>query len=118
MRGRRPSDPPHVRFAQRLAFGRKVSDEFTVPLCRLHHRELERWRNEPVWWKTARIDPIQIARDLWEATRQKVAPEPVASGPAPSVLSALPLPGCESPKASAAKKGRAAPDAAAKSNGP
>src|SRR5436309_3340747 len=33
--GRQPSEPHHVRFAQKLAFGRKVSDEFTVPLCRL-----------------------------------------------------------------------------------
>jgi hypothetical protein len=23
--------------------GRRVSDEFTVPLCLLHHRELHRW---------------------------------------------------------------------------
>src|SRR5262249_26461828 len=44
--GRQPSEPHHVRFAQKPAFGRKVSDEFTVPLCRLHHRELHRSRNE------------------------------------------------------------------------
>src|SRR5207249_6556399 len=112
--GRQPSEPHHVRFAQKLAFGRKVSDEFTVPLCRLHHRELHRSRNEPLWWKTARIDPIQIARELWEATRPKAAPQPVtgASGP-PSVSPALPLPTDETPKASPAKKGRAAQDAAA-----
>ena len=114
-----PSEPHHVRFAQKLAFGRKVSDEFTVPLCRLHHRELHRSRNEPLWWKTARSDPIQIARELWEATRPKAAPQPVtgASGP-PSVSPALPLPTDETPKASPAKKGRAAQDAAAKSNAP
>jgi hypothetical protein len=75
--GRLPSEPHHVRFAQKLAFGRKVSDEFTVPLCRLHHRELHRSRNEPLWWKTARIDPLPIARELWQATRPKAAPEPV-----------------------------------------
>jgi ERF superfamily len=105
--GRQPSEPHHVRFAQRLAFGRKVSDEFTVPLCRLHHRELHRSRNEPLWWKTARIDPIQIARKLWEATRPKAAPQPVAADkpvapsvkpPAPSVLPALPPPSGEPPK--------------------
>jgi hypothetical protein len=66
------SESHHVRFAQKLAFGRKVSDEFTVPLCRLHHRELHRSRNEPLWWNTARIDPIPIARELWEATRPKL----------------------------------------------
>jgi hypothetical protein len=36
--GRRPSDPHHLRFTQSRALGRKVSDEFTVPLCRGHHR--------------------------------------------------------------------------------
>jgi Rad52/22 family double-strand break repair protein len=36
--GRQPSDPHHLRFAQPRAMGLKVSDEFTVPLCRTHHR--------------------------------------------------------------------------------
>ena len=40
--GRRPSDAHHLRFAQSRALGRKVSDEFTVPLCRAHHREVHR----------------------------------------------------------------------------
>src|SRR5262249_49777112 len=35
--GRRPADAHHLRFAQSPALGRKVSDEFTVPLCRGHH---------------------------------------------------------------------------------
>ena len=118
--GREPSEPHHVRFAQKLAFGRKVSDEFTVPLCRLHHRELHRSRSEPLWWKTARIDPIPIAQKLWEATRPKAAPQSVTvdKSPAPSVLPALPVPADATPKGSAAKKGRAEQDAAAKSNAP
>ena len=44
--GRRPSDPHHLRFAQHRALGRKVSDEFTVPLCRGHHREVHRSGDE------------------------------------------------------------------------
>src|SRR5215471_9704293 len=40
--GRRPADAHHLRFAQSPALARKVSDEFTVPLCRGHHRELHR----------------------------------------------------------------------------
>ena len=36
--GRKPSDPHHLRFMQPRALGRKASDEFTVPLCRIHHR--------------------------------------------------------------------------------
>jgi hypothetical protein len=75
--GRRPSDPHHLRFAQRPALGRKVSDEFAVPLCRLHHRELHRSRNEASWWKKLGLDPIKIARQLWDRTR--------SSPPAPSM---------------------------------
>ena len=41
--GRKPCDAHHLRFAQSRALGRKVSDEFTVPLCRGHHRELHRY---------------------------------------------------------------------------
>ncbi len=48
---------------------RKVSDEFTVPLCRLHHRELHRSRHEPLWWKKFGIDAIKIAAQLWDRTR-------------------------------------------------
>jgi hypothetical protein len=50
--GRRPSDPHHLRFVQSRALGRKVSDEFTVPLCRTHHRQVHRSGNELSWWGT------------------------------------------------------------------
>jgi hypothetical protein len=63
--GRQPSDAHHVRFAQSPALGRKVSDEFTVPLCRGHHREVHRCGDEPVWWLKMRINPMTPARALW-----------------------------------------------------
>ena len=63
--GRTPVDAHHLRFAQPRAMGRKVSDEFTVPLCRLHHRELHRVGDERVWWKTIKIDPLPVALKLW-----------------------------------------------------
>jgi hypothetical protein len=63
--GRRPADAHHLRFAQSRAFGRKVSDEFTVPLCRGHHREVHRCGDEAAWWKKAGIDPTIPARVLW-----------------------------------------------------
>jgi ERF superfamily len=63
--GRRPADAHHLRFVQSRALGRKVSDEFTVPLCRGHHRELHRCGNEASWWRNAHIDPIVAARSLW-----------------------------------------------------
>jgi hypothetical protein len=62
---RRPSDAHHLRFAQHRALGRKVSDEFTVPLCRGHHREVHRCGNEAAWWTKAGIDPTIVARALW-----------------------------------------------------
>jgi hypothetical protein len=66
--GRRPSDPHHLRFAQSRALGRKVSDEFTVPLCRTHHREIHRSGNEGLWWRNTGIDPLAAARTLWLET--------------------------------------------------
>jgi hypothetical protein len=67
--GRKPSDAHHVGYAQPRAFGLKVSDEFTVPLCRGHHRALHRAGEEAAWWKDVGIDPITAARKLWKETR-------------------------------------------------
>ena len=66
--GRRPADAQHLRFAQHPALGRKVSDEFTVPLCRGHHRELHRCGDEAEWWKSAGVDPLPTAEKLWAQT--------------------------------------------------
>ena len=67
--GRTPADAHHLRFAQVRALGRKVSDEFTVPLCRTHHRELHRAGNEAGWWAKLGIDAVIVARKLWRETR-------------------------------------------------
>ncbi len=77
--GRTPADPHHLRFAQPRAMSRKVSDEFTVPVCRLHHRELHRHGDEKLWWKKINIDPLPIALRLWKQGRTNV--------PASSLLS-------------------------------
>ncbi len=66
--GRRPADAHHLRFVQHRALGRKVSDEFTVPLCRGHHRDVHRSGNEDVWWTNAGMDPTITARALWLET--------------------------------------------------
>jgi ERF superfamily len=66
--GRKPSDPHHLGFTQPRALGRKVSDEFAVPLCRGHHRAAHRSRDERAWWRQAGIDPIKVARRLWKET--------------------------------------------------
>jgi hypothetical protein len=66
--GRRPSDAHHLRFAQSRALSRKVSDEFTVPLCRGHHREVHHSGDEGGWWTKAGINPTVAARALWLET--------------------------------------------------
>ena len=66
--GRRPADAHHLRFAQSRALGRKVSDEYTVPLCRGHHREVHRCGDEAAWWRNAGVDPVVAARGLWLET--------------------------------------------------
>jgi hypothetical protein len=71
--GRQPSDAHHLRFMQPRALGRRVSDEFAVPLCRTHHRTLHRHGDEAAWWQAANIDAIGIADRLWQYTRLKGA---------------------------------------------
>jgi len=68
---RTPSDAHHLRFAQLRALGRKVSDEFTVPLCRGHHRQVHQTGNEPVFWEDLEINAMEIANGLWEQSRGK-----------------------------------------------
>jgi Rad52/22 family double-strand break repair protein len=69
--GRQPSDPHHLRFAQPRALGLKVSDEFTVPLCRGHHRQLHQAGNEVTWWEKLDINALKIAKELWEQNHAK-----------------------------------------------
>ena len=68
--GRSPADAHHLRFTQLRAMGRKVSDEFTVPLCRTHHRDNHRFGDEVAWWERRAIDPIATSRMLWVSTRR------------------------------------------------
>jgi hypothetical protein len=81
---RSPCDAHHLKFAQTRALGRKVSDEFTVPLCRDHHQELHRHGNERAWWANLRIEPTQVAKDLWDATHRGEA-MPRGDGTQPAV---------------------------------
>jgi ERF superfamily len=67
--GRAPSDPHHIRFLQLRALGRKVSDEFVVPLCRGHHREVHRSGDEANWWRQKGLDALGTAQKLWATTR-------------------------------------------------
>jgi ERF superfamily len=82
--GRKPSDPHHLRYMQPRALGRKASDEFAVPLCRVHHRAAHRAGDERAWWKATGIDPIRVARGLWKHTRVeegRVPPDAITQTP-------------------------------------
>jgi hypothetical protein len=68
--GRSPADAHHLRFTQLRAMGRKVSDEFTVPLCRTHHRDNHSFGDEVAWWERRAIDPVTTSRVLWVSTRR------------------------------------------------
>jgi hypothetical protein len=64
-------DAHHLKFAEPRTLGRKVSDEFTVPLCRQHHQELHRHGNEAAWWANLGIAPLETAKELWSATLRR-----------------------------------------------
>ena len=68
--GRSPADAHHLRFTQPRAMGLKVSDEFTVPLCRAHHRDNHRYADEEAWWSKKAVDPVGTSRQLWVSTRR------------------------------------------------
>jgi hypothetical protein len=78
--GRKQSDPHHLRYLQPRALGRKVSDEFAVPLCRSHHRAVHRAGDEQAWWKAAGIDPVKVARQLWRQAQLNDPPDPREAG--------------------------------------
>jgi ERF superfamily len=81
--GRKPSDPHHLRHVQPRALGRRASDEFTVPLCRAHHRAVHRAGDERAWWQGTDVDPIETARKLWNDTQVsegRVRPNHIAQG--------------------------------------
>jgi hypothetical protein len=78
--GRVPSDPHHLTFTQPRALGRRVSDEFTVPVCRVHHRELHRSGDEAAWWQKLNIDPLPVALKLWQHTRADGEFAPIREG--------------------------------------
>ena len=73
--GRTQSEAHHIRFAQPRALGRKVSDEYTVPVCRLHHRELHRYGDEASWWAGMNVDPLPVALELWKRSRSGATAE-------------------------------------------
>ena len=69
--GRSPSHAHHVRYAQSRGLSLKVSDEFTVPLCSIHHHEIHTTGKEREWWQSGNIDPLKVAATLWRQSRER-----------------------------------------------
>ena len=72
--GRAPSHAHHVRYAQSKGLSLKVSDEFTVPLCAIHHHHLHTTGKEHEWWQEHKIDPLPVAERLWRESRATTTP--------------------------------------------
>jgi hypothetical protein len=70
---------------QPRALGSKVSDEWTVPLCALHHRELHDAGDERKWWRARNIDAPAVAREFWQSRQNgRGCPETTAAQTAPA----------------------------------
>jgi DNA recombination protein Rad52 len=69
--GRSPSHAHHLRFAQPRSLGSKVSDEWTVPLCIIHHRALHDFGAEEKWWEQIGIDALGEAEKLWRQSHHE-----------------------------------------------
>lgn len=55
--GHRPCQSHHVKMMQLRARGLRVSDEYVVPLCPLHHASVEiSPGREEEWWKNEEIN--------------------------------------------------------------
>jgi hypothetical protein len=69
-----PCHAHHITFAQPRGLSQKVSDEFTVPLCAVHHNELHALGNEASWWRGQGIEPVSRASELWRETWRALHP--------------------------------------------
>jgi len=89
--GRQPTQAHHLKFAQQRGVSLKVSDEFTVPLCALHHDACHRSGDERTWWDSQGHDPLPIATALWTDSRTGLST--TNSGPITGVLEQVPAGG-------------------------
>jgi hypothetical protein len=82
--GRTPTHAHHIRYAQAKGIALKVSDEFTVPLCAIHHSENHATGDEMRWWQERKIDPLAVAAELWRKTLRHNSANHVSGDNVPS----------------------------------
>ena len=70
------SDPHHITNAEKSGMGRKVGDNWTVPLCRECHGRLHMYKyGEKLFWAMTGIDPLEKSREFFngkKATKKSV----------------------------------------------
>src|SRR5262249_5315314 len=71
--GRIPSQAHHIRYAQPRGLSLKVSDEFTVPLCAIHHHHIHTTGKEQEWWLERNLDPLKVSRELWQKSGEHLS---------------------------------------------
>jgi hypothetical protein len=69
--GRSPSHAHRIRYAQPRGLGLKLSDEFTVPLCAIHHHQIHTTGKEREWWEECNVDSLAVAHRLWQESRER-----------------------------------------------
>ena len=53
-----------------------MSDEFTVPLCAIHHHKIHTTGKEREWWQERNIDPLKVANALWQQSHERKRSRP------------------------------------------
>jgi DNA recombination protein Rad52 len=83
---RTPTHAHHLRFAQPRSLGSKASDEWTVPLCFIHHRSLHDAGDEELWWQVHAVDAKAEAERLWRRTHEDQEKAPAAPNGEPELV--------------------------------
>ena len=56
----------HLKMVEAVGQGRKVGDQWTVPLCAVCHDHLHHWGDEQTWWDIRGVDPVGWAKQKWK----------------------------------------------------
>ena len=83
---RTPAQAHHLRFAQPRSLGSKVGDQWTVPLCFIHHRSLHDAGDEQLWWQVHAVDAKAEAERLWQRTHEDQERTTAASNGEPELV--------------------------------
>jgi hypothetical protein len=107
---REPAKAHAIRFTPHPRFPKFATDEYMVPLCAEHLREVRNAPNEMEHWRTfmnqTGRDPVKRARSLWQASHAVTRPPPPTDGPQAALQpdDPEPTPQAQGPPARTARK--------------